>query len=612
MDVLAEQVITREDMSKALSTTALRLSLLRAEMKKQKLTAFLIPRQDEFQGEYVADYADRMKWLTGFAGSWGIAIATLTDAAIFVDGRYTLQVREQVDTKIYKQQHLMENPPAKWIEQHLKKGDKLGFDPWLTTHAEAERLANACAAVGAKFIPVGTNLIDAIWDNQPPRPGAQIFLQPQQFTGRSAADKLEELSVSLAKSGADATILAEPASVSWLFNIRGSDVPYTPVVCAYALVRRKGKAEIFLDPAKVPEDVRESLATLCTFRKPAEIGKSLTAHGRRKGITLLDPATVPEGIYAILKSAKGAIRSGTDPSAMPRAQKNKTEQEGSRAAHVRDGAAMVKFLHWLEREAPAGQLNEWTIAEELKQYRKQTNLLMDLSFSTIAAAGPNAAIPHYHVNASNSRPLAQNEIVLIDSGGQYRDGTTDITRTTYVGIPTEEVKDRFTRVLKGMIQISLLRFPKGTSGAHIDAIARAALWKAGLDYDHGTGHGVGSYLSVHEGPARISKAGSVPLQPGMILSNEPGYYKSGDFGIRIENLLLVTPPEMIADGDREMMGFETLTLCPIDRRLIETRLLTRDEIEWLDHYHARVWREIRPLVDGPTANWLTKACAPLR
>jgi Xaa-Pro aminopeptidase len=593
-----------------MSITADRLESLRAQLRKAKLTAWLAPRQDEFQGEYVPAYAERLRWLTGFAGSWGTAIVTLNEAAIFVDGRYTIQVKEQVDTRLITPQHLIDAPPAQWIEKHLKKGDRLGFDPLLTTIADATKLAEACKKVGAQFVAAKSNLIDSIWENQPPRPTAPIKVQPQQFAGMSAADKLAMISGSLQKSAADAVLLAETSSVSWVFNLRGGDVPYTPVVAAYAILRRKGKAELFIDASKVPEDVSDHLAGLCTVRKREDVEKSLADLARKGAVVLLDPTSAPEFAKRVLGKTK--FITGTDPCTMPKAQKNTTEQEGARAAQRRDGAAMVKFLHWLEREAQSGTLTEWEIAEELRRFRAESELLMDLSFSTISAAGPNAAIPHYHVSETNSRGLNVGEIFLIDSGGQYEDGTTDITRTTVIGQPTDEMKDRFTRVLKGMIQISMLRFPKATTGAHIDALARAALWKAGFDYDHGTGHGVGAYLSVHEGPARIAKANHIALQPGMIMSNEPGYYKEGHFGIRIENLLLIKKEEPIEGGDRPMMGFETLTLCPIERKLIETRLLTRDELEWLDHYHARVWRELRPIIDGPAANWLTKACAPMR
>jgi Xaa-Pro aminopeptidase len=589
-----------------------RIERLRAQMRLAKVTAYLVPRQDEFQGEYVPDYAERLKWLTGFAGSWGVAIVRLKDAHIFVDGRYTIQVKEQVDTKVFTPQHLITTPPHQWAERNLKKGDRLGFDPWLTTAADADKFAAACEKVGAKLVPLGHNLIDVIWEDQPPRPDAPIAAHPTQFAGLSTEKKLEQIGKSLEKAGAESVVLAEPSSVAWLFNIRGGDIPFTPVVPAYAIVRRKGKAEIFIDPAKVPEDVVDHIAKHAVIKKRQQFETALGALGRKKSGILLDHASVPAAIRNALSKVKARLVSGSDPCTLPKAQKNKTEQEGARAAQRRDGVAMVRFLHWLEQDAPRGALTEWSVAQKLHEFRAASPEFKDASFGTISAAGPNAAIPHYHVSEESSLPLRMNEIFLIDSGGQYEDGTTDITRTVIVGQPTDEMRDRFTRVLKGMIQISMLRFPAGTTGAHIDVLARAALWKAGLDFDHGTGHGVGSYLSVHEGPARISKTGHVALQPGMIMSDEPGYYLQGQYGIRIENLLLVTPPAKIDGGDREMLGFETLTLCPIDRRLIDSRLLTREELDWLDAYHARVWRELRPFMDGPEATWLTRVCGPVR
>ena len=561
-----------------------RVTALRQLFRKQRLTGLIIPRQDEFQGEYVAAYAERLRWLTGFAGSWGMAILTLNKGAIFVDGRYTIQVRQQVDTKLFTPHHLVDEPPATWIAENLKKGDVLGYDPWLLTADQAERFAAACAKVGAKLQPLASNSIDAIWKDQPKRPTAPLSVQPLQFAGQSVADKLAMISKLLAKAGADATVLTQPDSVAWVFNIRGHDVPYTPVVLAYAILRKKGKAELFIDKAKLPEDVRAHLKKSVTVRKPADFESALKALG--KSTVQIDGNWAPAKIKLALGKAK--IINAIDLCVLPKAKKNKTEQEGARAAHRRDGVAMSRFLCWLEEAAPQGGLTEWSVAEKLEQFRRDTGMLLDLSFDSIAGAGPNAAIPHYHVNPDDCLPLNINEIFLIDSGGQYQDGTTDITRTVIVGEPTGEMQDRFTRVLKGMIDVSRIRFPKGTCGSQIDVLARQSLWAAGLDYDHGTGHGVGSYLSVHEGPARINKSDRIALEPGMILSNEPGFYKQNEFGIRIENLLLIHEAKAIDGGERPMLGFETLTLCPIERRLIDTKLLTRDELHWLDTYHARV------------------------
>jgi Xaa-Pro aminopeptidase len=594
-----------------MSQTATRLKLLRAELKKSRLSGFIIPRQDEFQGEYVAAYAERLKWLTGFAGSWGMAIITHNKAAIFVDGRYTIQVREQVDVKNITPQHLVDEPPAKWIENNLKKNDRLGFDPWLMTASEAKRLAAACFKVGAKLIPVTKNLVDKIWIDQPARPTNPLTTQPSQFAGRSAVDKLKDMSTSLVAAKADAAVLAEPSSVSWLLNIRGQDVPYTPVVLAYAIIHRNGKSELFVDAKRLPEDVRAHLKSTTITRKPNELEAALKKLGSKKSRVLVDVGSAPERIRATLVGSGAIIVEGDDPCTLPKARKNKVEQEGARSAQRRDGVALSRFLHWIAIEASKGHLTEASAADKLAAFRKETGVLMDLSFSTISASGPNAAIPHYHVDPENSRAINNNEIYLIDSGGQYQDGTTDVTRTVIIGQPTDEMRDRFTRVLKGMIAISTIAFPKGTSGSHIDVLARAALWKAGLDFDHGTGHGVGSYLSVHEGPARISKASHIGLQPGMILSNEPGFYKQGEYGIRIENLLLIKEPQEIKGGERPMMSFETLTLAPIDRNLIDTRLLTREELQWLDAYHTRTLKEVGSFMTGESLEWMKKACAPL-
>jgi Xaa-Pro aminopeptidase len=584
------------------------ITLLRAALKKSKLSGYIIPRQDEFQGEYVAAYADRLKWLTGFAGSWGVAIVTDKKATIFVDGRYTIQVREQVNLKEITPQHLVDEPPTKWIEANLKKNDRLGFDPWLTTTSETKRFAAACAKVGAKLVPT-KNMIDQIWKEQPARPQNPLSVQPLQFAGRSVADKLSDMTAELVTAECDAAVLAEPSSVSWLFNLRGVDVPYTPVVLAYAIIHRKGKPEIFVDAKRLPEDVRAHLKSTTLVRKPSDLEDSLKKLGTKKSTVLIDASSAPEKIRLMLKGA--AIKEGIDPCTLPKARKNKVEQEGARSAQRRDGVALSNFLHWLSVEAPKGKLTEATAATKLAEFRQATGVLKDLSFSTISASGPNAAIPHYHVDPNNCRAINNNEIYLIDSGGQYQDGTTDVTRTVIIGQPTDEMRDRFTRVLKGMIGISMIVFPKGTTGANIDVLARASLWKAGLDFDHGTGHGVGSYLSVHEGPARIAKNNYIALQPGMILSNEPGFYKQGQYGIRIENLLVVKEAADIKGGERPMLSFETLTFAPIDRSLIDTKLLTRDELQWLDAYHAQVLKNVGSFMTGEALTWMKKACAGL-
>ena len=586
-----------------------RLKLLRQQLTTLNLTGFIVPRQDEFQGEYVPAYAERLKWLTGFAGSWGLAIVLAKKAAIFVDGRYTSQVREQVDVKIFAPQHLIDAPPADWLVANLKKDDRMGFDPALTTIADARRFAAACQKAGAKLVPVARNPIDAIWADQPARPQNPVTAQPQEFAGRSAKDKLADLAKMLATKKLAAVVITEPSSVSWLFNIRGNDVPFTPVVLAHAVVKAKGKADLFIEEATLAADVKAQLKPVARLHDPANLQAVLKALAKIKAIVMVDPSSASEQIGLSLNGAK--LVEGQDPCALPKAQKNAVEQQGARDAQHRDGIALTRFLHWLSEEAPKGELDEASAAARLLEFRQQSNLLKDLSFETISASGPNAAIPHYHLDLANPRSIGLNEIFLIDSGGQYQDGTTDVTRTIIVGDPSPQMKDRFTRVLKGMIALSMLRFPEGTTGAHIDALARASLWSAGLDFDHGTGHGIGSYLSVHEGPQRISKAGHVALKPGMILSNEPGYYKPGAYGIRIENLLIVKEPETVEGGDRPMLSFETITLAPIDRNLIETALLVPAEQQWLDRYHARVLAELGPQVDEDAKAWLIMACAPL-
>lgn len=588
-----------------------RVTRLREELARRHLDGFIIPRQDEFQGEYVAPYAERLRWLTGFAGSWGLAILMKDRGAIFVDGRYTIQVRKQVDTALFTPRHLVEEPPAEWLEKELKPGEVVGYDPWLMTADQIARFEKAAAKAGAKLVAVETNPLDAIWTGQPKRPMKPVAVQPTQFSGKSSKDKLGDVAKTLEKAGADAVVLTQPDSVAWAFNIRGGDVAYTPVVLSYAILRRQGEAELFIDQTKLPEDVAAHLKGIVRIRAPQEIEASLAGLGEKKARVQIDPDWTPERIRAVLAASGAEIVTGKDPCVLPKARKNPIEQEGARAAQKRDGVAMARFLCWLDEAAPKGDQNEVTVAEKLAEFRNAGGMLKDLSFDSISGVGPNAAIPHYRVSKASALPLKKGQIYLIDSGAQYQDGTTDITRTVIVGEPTVEMKDRFTRVLKGMIALSRIRFPKGTCGSQLDVLARQPQWMAGLDFDHGTGHGVGSYLSVHEGPARINKTDRTPLEPGMILSNEPGYYKEGQYGIRIENLILVREAEAIAGGERPMMSFETLTLCPIDRRLIESSLLSPEELAWLNAYHARVEREVGAFLDGPELAWLKKACAPI-
>ena len=592
-----------------IQNSAHRLKQLRQLISSQGLDGYVIPRQDEFQGEYVAAYAERLNWISGFSGSWGVGVVLARKAALFVDGRYTVQVKAQVSAQQWQHQHLIDQPPTAWLKTNLKRGQKIGFDPMLFSIAETKRYAAACAEVGAKFVAVPFNLVDRIWEDQPTRPQGALFAQALAFAGRSVAQKLADLNAEMKKLRRNAVLLTDPASVAWLFNLRGKDVPYTPVVLAYALVHDNGQAQIFIEPQRLPASARKALGRKVTAVPPAEFAKALKALSGRS--VQLDENSAPEFAREQLRKAKAHIVHAADPCLLPKACKNKVEQQGARDAQRRDGAALVNFLHWLAVEAPKGKLDEAKAAAKLHTFRSATGALRDLSFESIPASGPNAALPHYHLPAKGGRRIKLNEIFLIDSGGQYLDGTTDVTRTVIIGEPTHEMKDRFTRVLKGMIAISLVRFPAGTTGAHIDVLARASLWDGGFDFDHGTGHGVGSYLSVHEGPQRISKTGHVALKPGMIISNEPGYYKLGHYGIRIENLLLVSEASKVTGADRPMMAFETLTLAPIDRNLIDTHILTRAELNWLDAYHARVLAELGPLVQEETLPWLKAVCASL-
>jgi Xaa-Pro aminopeptidase len=588
-----------------------RLSDVRQLMAKQKLTAYIVPRNDEFQGEEVPPHAERLKWLTGFSGSWGTAVVMAKSATLFVDGRYTVQSRQQVDGKLFGFEDLMTKPPSLWLSGKLKPKDRVGFDPWLHTASDVRKLEATCAAMKAVLVPVSRNLIDQCWSEQPAPPTTTIIDHPIRFSGQSSADKLKRIAAALKEKNADAVVLADPASIAWALNIRGSDVPHMPVPLAFAIVHATGKAELFASPTRASTQTRKAIGSRVSFRAPTEMAVSLKALGRKKFSVLLDGAKVPHAVAQTLKDSGAKIIEGNDPCTLPKAQKNKVEQQGARAAQIRDSAALSNFLCWIDQHAASGKITEFQAETKLHEFRHATGKLIDLSFRSISASGPNAALPHYHVEGTKGRTIKNNEIYLIDSGGQYRDGTTDVTRTVIIGRPTTEMKDRFTRVLKGMIAISVARFPQGTTGAHIDALARNALWQGGFDFDHGTGHGVGSFLSVHEGPASISKRGAVAIAPGMILSNEPGYYKINHYGIRTENLLLVTPPEKVKGADRAMLGFETLTFVPIDRRLIDTHMLTRAELQWLDLYHAQVLKKLLPLVDKVTKPWLKNACAAL-
>lgn len=588
-----------------------RLTALRAALSEQGLDGFVVPHADAHQNEFLPPNAERLAWLTGFNGSAGTAVVLADKAAIFVDGRYTLQVRDQVDEALYSYHHLVEEPVATWLGNTLSEGLKLGFDPWLHTQVQRERLERAVSGAGAELVPVEDNLVDAIWDDRPPPPMAPVIPHDLKFAGRSSADKRADLAASLTHNGLDAVVLTQPDSIAWLLNVRGNDVDHTPLTLSFAVAHAEGGIDWFVASEKLSDEVLAHLGEGVTVHAPAELGAFLEALSSKR--VWASPDTGASWVFDRLTAARADIARGDDPVTLSKAVKNDTELAGTRAAHKRDGAALVRFLRWLSDAAPGDGIDEIAVADKLAGFRSPGEHFRELSFGTISGAGPNGAIVHYRVSEETNRSLGDGELYLVDSGAQYLDGTTDVTRTVAIGTPSEEMQDRFTRVLKGHIALATLRFPEGTNGSQIDALARQALWQAGLDYDHGTGHGVGSYLGVHEGPQRISKVGSsTPLLPGMIISNEPGYYKTGAYGIRIENLVAVTPPAEITGGERAMLGFETLTLAPIDRALIDVALLTGQEIAWLDGYHARVRDEIGPLVDGAASSWLDLVTTPLK
>lgn len=587
-----------------------RLEALRGELKKQGLYGFVVPLTDEHQSEYVASYAQRLAWLTGFLGSAGFAIVTVDDAAIFVDGRYTIQVADQVDKNIFEHCHLAEGTPLKWLTEHVSSGDIVGYDPFLHTKPWVDTATKKLVFKGAKLEAVNANPIDAVWHDQPEEPNKPVVSHPLEYAGVASGEKRDELAKILKEKGADVGVLTALDSIAWLFNIRSGDVLNTPVSLAFATVHSDGTATLYIDPIKVDNELREHLGNGVEIREKSAFIDGMKKLGLEGKTVLADPATASAAVFSALKGAGAKIVHGMDICALPKSRKNKTEQEGAKTAHVRDGAAIAKFLHWLSIEAPKGGLDELSAAAKLQAIREQGDIFQDLSFRTISAAGPNGAICHYSVSEETNRSIENNSIYLVDSGGQYFDGTTDITRTIAVGKPTAEQKDRFTRVLKGHIALATAIFPKGTTGSQLDALARKPLWDVGLDFDHGTGHGVGSYLAVHEGPGRIAKApNTVALEEGMIFSDEPGYYKAGEYGIRIENLVLVS--KVKTEGDMEMLGFQTLTLAPIDHNLIDVTLLTADELSWLNNYHERVKVEVSPLVDAETKAWLEAVTAPL-
>ena len=590
---------------------SLHLPRIRAAMAAQGLDGLLVPHEDEHQNEYLPGANDRLAWATGFTGSAGAAVVMADRAAVFVDGRYTIQVRAQVDASLFEICDLVVGGVPGWIEAHTRAGQVIGYDPRLHSPDALGYLKNAAIRSGATLKSLDPNPLDVAWGaDRPAQPAAPVRPHALEFAGEESAAKRTRLGEGLVAKGAEAAVLTAPASIAWLFNVRGGDVSRTPLPLAQAILNRDGSARLFLEPAKVTPELPAWLGNGVSLETPADLPGALAA---LKGkVVLVDPAQSPAFYFDALEAAGARVLRGEDPCALPRACKNPVEIAGSRSAHVRDGVALTRFLHWVATEAQALLPDEIEVASRLEAFREEVEGLADLSFDTIAAAQGNAALPHYHPTEKTNTRTAPGTLLLVDSGGQYPDGTTDVTRTMAIGTPSREMCERFTLVLKGHLALAALRFPAGTTGSAVDAFARAALWSRGLDYDHGTGHGVGVFLGVHEGPHRIAKApNAVALQPGMIVSNEPGYYKEGAYGIRIENLQYVTSPRTIPGGDRPMLGFEALTLAPIDRTLILPDLLTAEERDQLDAYHARVLAEIGPHLDAPVHAWLEGACAPI-
>ena len=594
-----------------MSSHADRLAALRAQLSEQQLDGFVVPLTDEHMSEYVGSYAQRLAWLTGFEGSAGSAVVLPAEAAIFTDGRYTLQVRQQVDGAHWSYQAVPETSVAGWLKDHAPADARIGYDPWLHRRDWVRQATDALAAKGAALVPVSDNPIDRIWADRPEASKAALVVHPEAFAGRSSADKRQAIAEWLEGNGADAAVLAALDSIAWTFNVRGTDVSHTPVALAYSLVHRDGTADLFVAGEKVTPELRQHLGNGVRLHERRAFEDALGGLGGKT--VAVDPERSVAAIFEALDEAGATIFEMRDPTVLPRAIKNDAELAGHRAAQVRDGAAIARFLKWVETEP---QLDELKASDQLHALRKEDPALRDLSFDSISGFGPNGAIVHYRSTEKTNLPFQPGTLYLIDSGGQYEDGTTDITRTVAIGEPTDEMRDRFTRVLQGMIAISLAIFPKGTRGGQLDSFARRPLWEAGLDYAHGTGHGVGSFLSVHEGPQRIAPVGGAyaggdePLAAGMILSNEPGYYKAGEYGIRIENLVLVVPVEV--DGaEKEMLGFETLTFAPIDRGLIVVEMLSARERQWLNDYHAEVLKRIAPGLAPNDRAWLEAACEPL-
>ena len=591
---------------------AQRLAALRVAMSGANVDAYIVPHADEHQGEYVAAYAARLEWLTGFSGSAGLAIITKDAAAVFIDGRYTLQVRDQVDGRMYEYRHLIDEPPQMWLASQLKAGMRLGFDPRLHTPSGLTKIEDAARKAGAEPVPVSQNLIDTIWESQPSRPHGPVEIYPDKFAGRTAAQKQKLVVDWLKAERLDAFIFSALDSIAWLFNIRSDDVEFTPLALGYALLTDQGKGTLFVEAEKITPSLQQHLGADILLAPYDSVNAALLGRDGELKTIGVDRDTGSRWLVDCIKNVGFEAKISADPVTAIKARKTSEELDGVRAAHLRDGAALTKFLAWLSRDAPKGHLTEIEVADKLASLRAEANLYRGPSCATIAGAGGNGAIVHYRASPDSNATIKPDMLLLVDSGGQYLDGTTDVTRTVVIGTPTSEQKKRFTLVLKGHIALGSARFVKGTTGSQLDALARHALWQEGLDYDHGTGHGVGTFLGVHEGPQRISKVGNtVALEPGMVISNEPGYYKTGEYGIRIENLVAVRAAQGPASAEKIIYEFETLTMAPIDVSLVDTSILTPSETMWLNAYHARVREVLAPLLDAETQDWLKNATPTL-
>ena len=586
------------------------LPKLRQKLATLTLDGFLVPHEDEYQNEYLPECNDRLMWVSGFTGSAGAAVVLVDKAAMFSDGRYTLQMRDQVDGTLFEYLNTQTTSVAQWLAANVSSGQKIGYDPRLHSPQVLAKIKTAVTKAGGALIALAQNPIDSAWNDRPSPPKTKLTVQPLELAGESHADKCTRIGKAVTDAGAHAALITSPASIAWLLNIRGGDVQCTPLPLSTLLIDGQGKVDLFIDPDKITDDVRRHFGNHVSLH-PEE---ALENHLKRASGTniIVDPATTSAWFSETLAAAGANVIAKMDPIALPKACKNDAELAGTKAAHIRDGAAVTRFLHWLDTDAQNGTYDEIQAAQKLESFRVQGGDLKDLSFETISGAGSNGAIVHFRVTTDTVQKLSRGNLYLVDSGGQYQDGTTDITRTIPIGTPTEEMANRFTLVLKGHIALARIRFPEGTPGSNLDVLARRALWEQGLDYDHGTGHGVGVFLGVHEGPQRISKyPNNIPLRPGMIVSNEPGYYKTGEYGIRIENLQFVTPPAPIKGGEREMLGFENLTWAPLHKGLIQTDTLTPTERDWVNIYHARVLELIGPQLSAEVKSWLEEACSPL-